>query len=295
MKQTRTQDPVALKRLTTFHIGGQPLLYVRPENYIELRASLSLCRRRNLPFRVLGGGSNLLVGDGPLPFAVIHVCAPGFAWIKRIGPATMKVGAGIRMRRLLRYCEREGLGGLEFMAGIPGTIAGALVGNAGAWGRSMGQVIRRAWRFDDELGKVETPVEDMGLGYRTSRLGGLIITEVEIELEPRSPELVARMARRYAIEKARRHPMNARSAGCVFKNPPGLSAGKVLDICGFKGVRVGGAQVSPVHANFICNIADASEEDVLQLIDRMRRKAHDVLGVDLELEIKHWSPESKVA
>ena len=126
-------------------------------------------------------------------------------------------------------------------------------------------------------------------------MGDVIITEAELRLERRSPELIARLAHRYTSEKARRHPTGTASAGCVFKNPPGQSAGKLLDMCGMKGVRVGGAEVSRMHANFICNVSGASAEDVLELIHRMQQAAYEKFNVMLELEIKRWSPRSKVA
>jgi UDP-N-acetylmuramate dehydrogenase len=291
----QTVERLSLACLTTFHIGGRPLLYLRPRDYAELDHAVALCRLRGLPMRILGGGSNLLVENGILPFGVIHICSPGFNWVQPTGANRLRVGAGVRIRRLLEYCKAEGLGGLEFMAGIPGTLGGALVGNAGAWGCTIGERVRRVWCLDCAGNRTEMPANSIAFGYRSSSLDGTIVTEAELELEPRSPQLVARAAARYAAEKSLRHPTSSRSAGCVFKNPPGDSAGRLLDLCGLKGARIGGAEVSPLHANFICNVANATADDVLELIDLMRRRVRARFGIELELEIKHWASESKVA
>jgi len=291
----RTRKNVSLERLTTFRIGGQPRFYVRPRDYEELEAALLVCRSRGVTYRVLGGGSNLLVNDGALPFAVIHVCSPGFDWIEQSDERTLRVGAGVRLARLLAHCERAGLGGLEFLSGVPGTVGGALIGNAGAWGHSIGERVRRLWQVGDVKGKTEAAAQSAQFAYRTSGLAGTIVTEVQVEVEPRSPELIGRLSQRYAAEKSKRHPTALPSAGCVFRNPPGESAGRLLDACGMKGARVGGAQVSQMHANFICNVGAASAQDVMRLIEKMRTATHNGFGIDLELEIKHWAPASRVA
>ena len=295
MAGTLQDRSVPLRRLTTFRIGGAPLLYLRPTGYRGLRSALERCRRCGLAPRILGGGSKLLVDDGELPFAVIHVCSPGFDWIERTGSRTVRAGAGVRLARLLGYCREAGLGGLEFLAGIPGTVGGALAGNAGAWGSSIGERLVRLWMLDQEGCPLERPAQDVAFAYRTSGLRRVVVTEAELELEPRPPDAIAGLMTRNVLEKARRQPTDIPNAGCVFKNPPGGSAGKMLELCGLKGLHVGGAEVSSLHANFICNVAGARACDVLELVEIMREGVRKRFGVELELELKLWRAERRVA
>jgi UDP-N-acetylmuramate dehydrogenase len=294
-RSTKWQSGVQLNRLTTFRIGGCPVLYGAPYDYVELGEMLSDCRERSLPGRIMGGGSNLLVDDGELPFAVIHICAPGFDWIEQSGPASIRAGAGVRLSRLLIHCRNDGLSGLEFLAGIPGTVGGALAGNAGAWGSSIGERLVRAWVLDQDGNKVEKSGSQIGFGYRQASFNGDVIAEAELVLERSTPELVAKLIQHYMTQKAERHPMGSSNAGCVFKNPAGAGAGKLLDRCGLKGRRVGGAEVSRLHANFICNVASASSRDVSELIETMRRAVLENFDVRLEMEIRHWSSNQKAA
>jgi len=286
---------VRLEDLTSFRTGGRPRHYARPRTCEGLRAALRLCSKRGLPVHTMGGGTNLLVDDGELPFAVVHVCAPGLCWIRRTGPCSVRVGAGVRMSRLLSYCARAGLGGMEFMAGIPGTVGGALAGNAGAWGGSIGDPLARLWLVDLRGRLDERPAEGVRFSYRNCSLGEGIIAEAEFMLQPCAPRQVAERMKEYATWKARSHPLSRPSAGCIFKNPPGSEpAGRLLDLCGLKGTRVGGAQVSALHANFICNMAQASSVDVMSLIQVMQSAVRTRFGVELEMEIKHW-PSQPVA
>jgi len=293
MADTHRRARVLLKRYTTFRIGGRPALYLRPRSRPELGVALRQCRRREMPFRVMGGGSNILVDDGQLPFAVIHICAPGFDWIERRGDTTLRVGAGVRLSRLLAYCRRAGLGGLEFLAAIPGTFGGALAGNAGAWGQAIAERLTGVWLVDHAGKAGYRPADQVRFGYRSCGLGACIVTDGDLELEPRSPREIKSALARYTSQKSRRHPMGSASAGCVFKNPPHAAAGKLIDDCGLKGRRVGGAQVSTRHANFICNVGGATAHDVAELIGTVREAVSERFNVALELEIKHW--ESKAA
>lgn len=294
-EQTLRDRAVDLKRLTTFRIGGRPACYARPRSYAELAAALSICRQRGLRVRILGGGSNLLVDENDLSFAVIHVRAPAFDWIARVGPAKVRVGAGVPLRRLLAYCRRQGLSGLEFLAGVPGTVGGALAGNAGAWGESIAGRSARAWVLDDECGRTEVAAAEVEFGYRRCSLGRRIICEVEFELDHCEPALLGRRMEGFVARRSAIHPMRSASAGCIFKNPPGASAGKLLDLCGMKGVRVGGAEVSRLHANFICNVGGATAQDVLTLIGIMREAAKRAYSVELELEVKRWPSKPEAA
>ncbi|KPK65140.1 MAG: hypothetical protein AMK73_03790 [Planctomycetes bacterium SM23_32] len=284
-----------LGELTTLRIGGTPVRYLHPRSVAELRSALAECRRDRLAWRVLGGGSNLLVEEGLLPYAVIHVCAPGFDRIRRPAHAVIGAGAGVPTARLLHYCRDRGLGGLEFLAGIPGTVGGAVAGNAGAWERHVCNAVRRlrVLRPDGRLKTVRRAA--LRCSYRHLELDGSVVVEAEFQLEPRSTELIGAQMNRYARQRDERHPLGVRSAGCVFKNPPGSSAGRLLDLCGLKGTRVGNAEVSRLHANFIINRGGAAAEDVLRLIELMRRAVRRRFGIELELEVRHWPGRSKAA
>ena len=284
-----------LARFTTFRIGGRPMRYVMPTGYEELSDALETCRRFGIPWRVLGGGSNLLVEDGDLPFAVIHVCSPAFDWVKPVGPAAVRVGAGVRVQKLLSECGRLGLSGLEFLAGIPGTVGGAIAGNAGAWGSSICERMCRVWLVCGDGQRSVARAEDMEFGYRNVKLRGCIVAEAEFELRPCAPELIARRMDEFMKQRTLRHPIGAPSAGCVFKNPPQGYAGKLLDLCGMRGKKIGGAEVSVLHANFIVNRDSASSVDVLALVGMMREAVKEKFGVELELEVRHWRAADRVA
>ena len=284
-----------LARFTTFRIGGKPLRYVMPAEYGELAGALETCGRFGVPWRVLGGGSNLLVEDGELPFAVIHLCSPAFDWIGAADTRTVRTGAGVRLHSLLCHCRRIGLSGLEFLVGIPGTVGGAVACNAGAWGASIWDRVCRAWLVSEDGERFPVRAQDVNFAYRSVDLDGCIVAEVEFALEPCAPQAVARKMRQLMAQRTLRHPIRARSAGCVFKNPPHGSAGKLLDQCGMKGRTVGGAQVSPLHANFIVNRRGASSVDVLALIEMMHEAVKEKFGVELELEVRHWRAADKVA
>jgi UDP-N-acetylmuramate dehydrogenase len=290
-----SEKALQLRELTTLAVGGSPLLYLRPADEQGLAAALRQCEHRGLPWRVLGGGSNLLAGDGPLPFAVIHVHAPGLAALRKVGPAALRAGAGVTVGRLLALCRREGLAGLEFMAGIPGTVGGALAGNAGAWGRDVCSALRGVRLLHPDGQAEDLPAEALQFGYRRLALGGAVVVEAEFQMRPSSPELVGRRMARYVARRRQRQPAEPASAGCVFKNPAGHSAGRLLDLCGLKGRAAGDARISTRHANFIVNCGGASCDDVLALIEQMREAVHREFGLGLELELKHWPGRTKAA
>ena len=287
-------DNPQLRRLTTLRIGGTPARYFRPATEAELAHALAQCRGR-MPWRVLGGGSNVLADDGDLPFAVIHVHAPGFGGIQRFGGSRVRAGAGVPTARLLSFCTEQGLGGLEFLSGLPGTVGGALAGNAGAWGRGICDLA--AWlRVVRPDGRSETMRgERLGAGYRRTELGEAVITRAEFALRPTSPELVARRMAEYARRRGERQPLGFASAGCVFRNPPGSAAGRLLDLCGLKGASVGDAEVSRRHANFVLNAGSAGAGDVLELVRLMTQEVRRRFDIELELEVRHWPALSRVA
>jgi UDP-N-acetylmuramate dehydrogenase len=288
-------EVIRLSELTTLGLGGTPWRYHRPTGVPQLQAALADCRRLGLSWRVLGGGSNVLVEDGQLPYAVIHISAPGFARLERAPGCVVRAGAGVRTPRLLAFCRRHGLGGLEFLAGLPGTVGGAVAGNAGAWGQDVSGRLRRVWLVEPDGTHRQLPRQAIEFSYRGARLEGAVVGEAEFALKPKDPRLITLQMARCRRARAERHPIGEASAGCVFKNPPGCPAGALLDRCGLKGRRVGGAQVSDRHANFILNRGGASAGDVLALVQVMREAVRREFGVELEMEVRHWPSDQKAA
>ncbi|MCD6416098.1 MAG: UDP-N-acetylmuramate dehydrogenase [Planctomycetes bacterium] len=289
------ENLVHLSNLTTFGLGGAPLRYFRPKGPLELREALRQCRRLCMPWRALGGGSNVLVEDGRLPFAVIHMEEPSFAWIRRTGATRLRVGAGARIVSLLAFCRREELEGLEFLAGLPGTVGGAIAGNAGARGKAVADALRRVWTMTPDGRCVVSASEELRFGYRHAEFGEALLMEAEFELARGDRKLIALRMGDCARARRDNQPIGISSAGCIFKNPPGCTAGALLERCGMKGRRIGGAEVSAEHANFILNRGAASSRDVLELIREMKEAVRSRFGIELELEVRHWPAERRAA
>jgi len=290
-----TEPAHRLDELTTFRLGGTPAHYLRPRGYGELAAALHQLRRDGTPWRVLGGGSNVLAEDGRLAFAVIHICSPRFRWMRWRDETTLQVGAGMRLPALLARCARRGAGGLEFLAGIPGTLGGAIAGNAGAWGHDMAEVVSSVSVAGPDGSFAVLDADELRWQYRGLELGRRVIVEATLELEKRSPSLVKERIRSLKKEKISRHPVTQNSAGCIFKNPPDASAGRLIDECGLKGQELGGARVSERHANFIVNTGDASPADVFALMDKVKHEVKRRFGVELETEVRRWHAAPRVA
>jgi UDP-N-acetylmuramate dehydrogenase len=286
---------VALKNLTTMRVGGTPLFYSRPRTTEDLLKTLHFCRDKKMRFKILGGGSNLLAEDGRLDFGVIHICAPAFNWISTTDRGTIKAGAGVRISHLLNYAKLHGLGGLEFLAGIPGTVGGTIAGNAGAQGCSIGDNVRSLSTVSPEGRQETVTADELDFSYRHCSLDECIITEAELKVTPRNPELIRRQIRKNLLKRQRSQPVSEPTAGCVFKNPPGEAAGRLLDLCGIKGVTIGGAEISPLHANFICNVSNASSDDIYRLISLMRQKVKENFDIELKLELTCWDEDARVA
>ncbi len=245
------------------------------------------CQESGTPVRLLGGGSNLLVRDEGVKGVVVHLADPVFAKIAIEGDRVICGGAA-KLGHVISSAVREGLAGLETLVGIPGTVGGALHGNAGGRGGDIGQWTARATVLNRK-GQIATRHRDeLVFGYRQSNLDELVILEAELLLERDSPAaLTQRMQQQWIIKKAGQ-PLAHQSAGCIFKNPRGMSAGMLIDQAGLKGTRIGGAEVSDRHANFIVTESGATAADVLKLIELVRDRVEEKLGVALETEIEIW-------
>lgn len=281
----RPNEPLAPH--TWFRLGGPAQYFAEPRNVDELARLVRRCRDENVPLRLLGGGSNLLVGEQGVAGMVIHLAAADFTQVA-VAKQTVTAGAGAKLGHVIASSVREGLAGLEALVGIPGSVGGALRGNAGGRGGDIGQWTAQV-QVMNEAGEIsQQNRDDLEFGYRLSSLDDLVILSAEFQLETDDPvELTKRMQKQWIIKKAGQ-PLAHQSAGCIFKNPRGMSAGILIDQAGLKGTRVGGAEVSPRHANFIVAEPGATAQDVQKLIETVRQRVRDRLGVELELEIQIW-------
>lgn len=278
---------VALSGLTSLEIGGtaDQLLLRRYEAIPEV---MRLLKSEGIPHRFLGGGSNLLVMDGELPFVVLHLPStqPGM----RVEGNAAYVEASADLGGTVTFCAKHDLGGMEGLIGVPGSIGGALRMNAGAYGTQIGPHVREVELYREASGEIETlKGAEIRFDYRhTSFAPGDIMLRVKLELPPKPfKEILAGI--RVCNEKRRSsQPLNQKSAGCIFKNPAGGSAGRMIDELGLKGHRVGDAMVSDRHANFFVNTGNASCADMMKLIDQVRERVRGAFGVDLENEVIFW-------
>jgi UDP-N-acetylmuramate dehydrogenase len=272
---------------TWMKIGGPAQYLVRPRNVDELREVVRTCHDEQMPVRILGAGSNVLVRDEGVSGAVVQLPGDSFGEISIEG-SSVRVGAGALLSRLISESVKAELAGLETLSGIPGTVGGALRGNAGGRAGDIGQFVESITVMNVK-GEIATRNGDeLWFGYRESNIDELMILDASLKLQRGDSEEITRRMRKLWIMKKATQPLSFQSAGCIFKNPRGLSAGALIEQAGLKGIRVGEAEISDRHANFIVTNPGAKSGDVLRLIDLIRSKVSEQFGVDLELEIKIW-------
>lgn len=275
-------EPMA--RYTSFRIGGPADLVVVPQDVADLTLALTLARSAGLPVQVHGGGSNTLVRDGGIRGMVILLSA--FQELLRSGDE-VAAGVGVRVSRLLAFCSRQDLAGLEILSGVPGTVGGAVWGNAGAWGGSAADRLARVHLLTAAGEEMALAREAIPARYRSSGLPvGSVVTRAVFGLTPDEPGAVRRRISGYLVERNLRQPVEFRSAGSIFKNPPGDYAGRLVEAAGLKGRRIGGAMISEKHGNFIVNLGGARAADVLALVELARERVRTTTGTLLELEIR---------
>ena len=282
----KADEPLA--PLTWFRLGGPAAYLARPGNVEEVIGLLNRARELGLPARILSGGSNVLVRDEGFAGLVVHLESPVFSDVTIRGNR-VEAGAAVPLTALISQTARAGLAGLEVLTGIPGTVGGSLRGNSGGRQGAIGTTVRRATVLDN-AGKIQVRERDeIAFGYRTSNLDEPVILSAEFDLEPEDPESVVKRMRRIWIIKKENQPYGHQSSGCIFKNPsPEISAGALVEGAGLKGLRVGGAEVSDRHANFIVAQPGAKSADVLELIEQIRRRVAEQAGYELELQINLW-------
>ena len=281
----KIETTVSLGRYTTLGAGGPAKAFARPTSLQEIEESLAWAGEHGLTVAVVGLGSNLLVADDGVDALVLKLA--GELTSADVQGELLVAGGGAANAVCLHRVRSAGLGGFEFACAIPGTIGGGVRMNAGAYGSDWAAILVRALVVDGTGPAWRTPAE-LGLSYRHSRLGpGEVVARAEFQLEPRDPaEIKTRVGELQALRKAAQ-PTNRRTFGSVFKNPDHeLSAGRMLEACGLKGFRIGGAQISPRHANFIENADGARTVDAIALMAEARHRAHETYGIELEHEVQ---------
>jgi len=281
------RERVPLADRTWFKLGGPAQYFAEPNSLEELQAVVARCRDEGLHARLLGGGSKVLVRDEGVSGMVIALTHPSFSGIN-VKDRRVTVGGGASLANTITVSVGAGLAGLEPLVGIPGTVGGALHGNAGSHGGDIGQWACHATVLTRGGELIERDRGELVFAYRQSSLDELVILSAEFELEEEDPvEVTKRMQKQWIVKKANL-PMAHENTGCIFKNPRGMSAGMLIDQCGLKGEQVGKVEVSQRHANFFVTQPGATTKDVLQLIDTVRNRVAERMGVELETEIEIW-------
>ncbi|MFZ5631870.1 MAG: UDP-N-acetylmuramate dehydrogenase [Bacillota bacterium] len=278
------QEPMSLH--TSWRIGGPAEIFVEPRGIEDLKVIIEYANGHGIPLTIIGGGTNLLVRDGGIGGIVVKI-AGGFADI-RVDGETITAGGGVKLYRLASAAREAGLGGFEFLAGIPGTVGGAVVMNAGAYGSFVSHLITGVSCVDLTGNLLRLDSGQMAWGYRKSALQdrNMIVVEAVFRGYPRDKYRIAADIEKFLSSRKAKQPLEYPNAGSVFKNPPGNYAGKLIQEAGCQGLRVGDAQVSTKHANFIVNLGKARAADVLDLIAAVREKVLLNSGVSLEMEVK---------
>jgi UDP-N-acetylmuramate dehydrogenase len=283
----RVLRDVPLAPRTYLGIGGPAPLFVVPEGPGPLAAALGRLSAAGVPFDYLGAGSNLLVADAGPSFVVIS--AEALAAEPAIAGETVRVGAGYPLPRLAQRLQKAGLAGLEFAEGIPGSLGGSIRMNAGWHEGEIGGRVASVTTVTRRGGIEELRAVPGMFAYRSSPgLGDRFVTAATLRLTPDDPKAIASRMREYRDRRVATQPAGARNAGCIFKNPPGDHAGRLIDACGLKGRAVGRAVVSEIHANFVINRGGATCRDVAALIDAIRNEVMAKAGIELETEVRYW-------
>lgn len=283
-EQVLIQEP--MKNHTTFRIGGPAACFVRPQDAGQVERILHICRENEVPWFILGNGSNLLVSDQGFDGVIIQI----YRNMSRIQVSGhhMTVQAGALLSAVAKQALREGLSGLEFASGIPGTVGGAVVMNAGAYGGEMKDVVESVTVLDEEGAVRKLAREELQMGYRTSlvKKKGYTVLEAVLKLNDGDPAAISARMEELKEQRVSKQPLEYPSAGSTFKRPEGYFAGKLIMDSGLRGFRVGGAQISEKHCGFVINTGDATAEDVVRLIRQVQDIVYEKFHVKLEPEVR---------
>lgn len=274
-----------MKKHTTFRVGGPADVLVQPDE-TALAAILALCRQYHVSYSFIGNGSNLLVGDKGIRGVVIEMTDP--MGNIEVDGTKITAQAGAMLSKIANTAASNGLGSMEFAAGIPGSVGGAVVMNAGAYGGEMKDIIERVYVLDENGAQLELDRDALDLGYRHSCIPEkkYIVTKVVLELVPRNEAEIRSEMKELNEKRAEKQPLQYPSAGSTFKRPEGYFAGKLIMDAGLRGYQVGGAQVSEKHCGFVINKGDATAADICQLMRDVSDKVQAQFGVVLEPEVK---------
>jgi UDP-N-acetylmuramate dehydrogenase len=293
-----------LGKYTTWRIGGHAETVYLPATIAEAQAAVRECLAAGTKPIIIGGGSNILISDRPLGRPVIRL-ADNFSGVTFDGDKAMAL-AGTRMMTFCQQAMKQGLSGLEFISGVPGTIGGGVVMNAGCWGDEMKNHVLSVTVLTPDGEVIEKPAAELGFSYRHSALqdSGLVVLGATIQLTPQPVDEIRETLDRLKLERNSKQPTNQMNAGSVFRNPPGNFAARLIDGIGAKGLRCGAAQVSDRHANFIVNLGGAKADEVYTLIQHLKQQIRQQAGIDLHTEVvligdfatvPGWTPEPVTA
>lgn len=273
---------------TWYRIGGPARYFIRPKNLDELQLAAQRCVENDIPMYVLGLGANLLVSDAGVNGAVFKLSEEAWRTVKFTNNIC-EVGAGADMQKLVLRTVRQGLAGIECLAGIPGTVGGGIRMNAGGKFGDIGAVVTKVTVMDSEGTVFERYKDDLVFEYRSTNIAAKFILGCTLELEEDDPDRIMKKTKEIWMYKRNSQPLNTKNAGCMFKNPRGLSAGALIDQAGLKGFKVGGAEVSTKHANFIVAHPGCTADDVLNMVKIIREKVYEKNQIHLESEVQIWS------
>ena len=283
-----TQYPLA--KSTWYGLGGPADYFIRPETVEQLGQVVQRCGENHIPMFLMGLGSNLLIGDDGLRGAVIKLDTKQFTQAEFEAAGTgLTAWAGAELSRLVLTCVQKGLSGLEPLTGIPGSVGGAVKMNAGGNFGDFGAVVESLTLMDNQGAVFEMSKPELVFDYRKTNITATFILNAKLNLTGADIEHIMRTVKEIWIYKKNSQPLNTKNAGCIFKNPRGLSAGALIDRAGLKGLQIGGATVSDKHANFIIAGKDCKSRDVMRLIDAIKQRVKEQFNTELELEIEIWS------
>ena len=278
-----------LGKSTWYGLGGPADYFIRPRTVEQLQQVVKRCNENHIAIHVMGIGSNLLISDSGLRGAVIKLEADQFEQVDfEADGSALTAWAGAELSKLVLTCAQKGLSGIEAMTGIPGSVGGGVKMNAGGSFGDFGAAIDSVMLMDSEGELFEKSKPELVFDYRSTNITARFILNAQISLTETDPDQIMRTVKEIWIYKKNNQPLNTKNAGCIFKNPPGFSAGALIDRAGLKGLQIGGAAVSEKHANFIIAQEGCKSSDVLRLIDAIKERVKEQTDLDLELEVEIW-------
>ncbi|MDD5134442.1 MAG: UDP-N-acetylmuramate dehydrogenase [Phycisphaerae bacterium] len=281
------EEKYPLGQDTWFGLGGAADFLICPQTIDQLADVVKRCSENGIDTHILGFGSNLLIGDKGVKGAVIKLAGNDFARIS-FSSETLVAGAGADLNKIVLDCVRKGLGGLEILAGIPGSIGGAVRMNAGGNFGDFGSAVESVTLMDNEGNIFEKVKPELSFDYRSTNITAKYILDAKIKLYQADTTQLLKTVKEVWIYKKNTQPLNTKNAGCVFKNPRGMSAGAMINRTGLKGMKIGGAVVSEKHANFITAQENCKSSDVIKLIEKIQKAVKEKFDVELELELQIW-------